>query len=109
VLLAMLELDEVLDLALRVAAERSQLVEHNLNAVVVFEELTDADVECLKDLEKGIQPDFILPLFHAGKVGLMDADFLSKLNLRQLALPSQLPDFSTDKFNLRGSVCRHFR
>src|SRR3954454_8577065 len=84
VFLPVFEFDEILDFALRVRAERSQLVEHHLNAIVILKEFTDRNIKSLKDLQKGIQPNFILSLLHAGKVGLMDADFLGELYLRQL-------------------------
>src|SRR6266513_3204221 len=85
-LLRAFEFDEALDLFLRGGAESSQLVEHRLRAISLFEEIADAEVERLQDFQQRVQSDFVFALFHARKIGLMNADALGQLDLRELAL-----------------------
>src|SRR5437867_7654054 len=102
--LCSLEFDEALDLFLRAGAERSQFVEHRLRAAALFEEIADAEVESLQNLQKRIEADLVFALLHPRKVRLMDADPLGELHLRQFALTAKLPDFPSDEFELTWLV-----
>jgi len=69
-----------------------------------FEEVSDAQIERLKNLQECIEPDFVLALLHARQIGLMNSDPISELDLSELALLSELPDFASDEFELSGLV-----
>ena len=73
---------------------------------MLFEEVTDAQVKRLQNLQQRVEADLVLALLHAGEIGLMDADLLRELHLGQLALTAELADFSSDEFELCGPVHR---
>src|SRR4051794_39914083 len=84
-----LEFDEAFHFFLRRRTEGLELVDDRLLvASALFEEIADAEVEGLQDLEQSIEADLVLSLFHAGEIGLVDADPFGELHLRQLTLPS---------------------
>src|SRR5262249_45920264 len=93
---------------LRGGAEGLELVEGVLSLSRFVEEIADAQIECLQDFQQRIEADLVLSLLHAGEVGLMNADLLRKLHLRQLSLASELADFSTDELELRWPIHARF-
>jgi hypothetical protein len=97
-LLVALELDEAFDFLLRMGAECPELVQDRIDSIVLVEKVTDGEIEALQNLEQCVETDLVLALFHPREVGLVDADFLGKLHLRQLALAAELPDFPADEF-----------
>src|SRR5207247_5754915 len=66
------------------------------------EEVADAEIERSEDLQQRVEADFVLSLFHPGEIGLVDADPIGELHLRQLALAAELPDLPADELDLRG-------
>src|SRR5206468_3613618 len=87
-----LEGDELLDLALGFVGEGVEFLDQ-LDVAGgdgllgdAFEELADAHLELGEDAEEGVQADPVLPLLHAGEVGLLDAEAGGELHLGQLPL-----------------------
>src|SRR5437764_1027231 len=103
-LLRPLEFDEALDLFLCGGAESLQLVEESLFPVAFLEELADVQVERTEDLQQRVEADLVLALLHAGEIGLMDADLVGELHLRQFSLTAKLPDLAPDELELRWLV-----
>src|ERR671922_1054623 len=95
-----LELDEAFDFFLRRWAELTILLEDRVCAAGLIEEVADAQIEALKNLQKRIEADLVFALLHAGEVRLMDADLLGQLHLGQLSLPAKLPDLATYELEL---------
>src|SRR5437588_4658646 len=103
------EFDEALDLFLGAGAERSQFVEHRLHPAAFLEEIADAEIERLQNLEQRVQADLVLPLLHARQIGLMNPDALGELHLCQLALTAKLADLASDKLELCWLIHRGVR
>ena len=73
------------------------------------EELAHLEIEDLEDLEERVEADLVLALFHAGEIGLRDADLLGELGLREATPFAQLADPGAHEVNLAGRERgRHF-
>src|SRR5207237_4880891 len=99
-LLTPFEFNEIFDFFLRSGAERFEPVEHVRTAGAFIEEVADAQIERLQDLEERVETDFVLSLLHPREVGLVNADTLRKLHLREFFLAAKLPDLASDEFEL---------
>src|SRR5438105_8918099 len=108
-LLLALEFDEAFVFLLRRGAECLEPVEHRFGTAALVEEVTDAQIECLQDFEKSVQTDFVLSLFHTGKIGLVDADPFGELHLRELSLAAQLTDLAADELDLSWLIHQSLR
>ena len=109
VFLVPLELDEAVHFLLSRGAQGAVLLEDVVRTIGLVEEVSDAQVEALQDLEQRVETDLVFALLHAGEVGLMYTDFFGELHLRQLALPAELADLASDEFELCGPVHRGLR
>jgi ABC-2 type transport system permease protein len=102
--LAALEFDERLDFFLRGSTEGAELLQNRIRPARFLEKVANAQIEALQDLEQSIEANFVLALFHAREVGLVNADLFGKLHLGQLALTPELSDFASYEFELCWSV-----
>ena len=71
--------------------------------------LSSTDSERLLSSEKSVQTDFVLSLFHTGKIGLVDADPFGELHLRELSLAAQLTDLAADELDLSWLIHQSLR
>src|SRR4051794_24025122 len=112
-LLAALERDELLDLALGVGRQGVEALDE-LDVARgdgflgdPFEELADAQLELGEDAEEGVQADPILPLLHAGEVGLLNTQPARQLDLGQFVLLAKLADLAPHQLYLTDLLGGH--
>src|SRR5512145_2106507 len=85
-LLPALEFDEALHFFLCGRTQCLEFLDDRFSPVRLVEEIPDAQIERLQDLQERIQANLILSLLHPGKVGLVNSDPVGKLHLGELSL-----------------------
>src|SRR2546425_12567521 len=93
-----LELDEALDLLLRAGRQLLVLPQELVLAVprhrgrVLVEEIGDVHLEDREDLEQRLEADLVFSVLHAAEVGLLDADPVGEVGLREAAILAERAD-----------------
>jgi hypothetical protein len=71
---------------------------------LLAEELAQLEVEDREDLEEVVEGDPVFALFHAGQIGLLNANLARQLGLSEMPLLAQSTQTTTDRGHLRETL-----